>query len=125
MKNINLFGVYFYNKRQEKSISLRELASKTGVSHTYLYNIEKGRKAPPNDLILVKLADVLYLNCAERKLWFDIAAKDNQQRNNTNVHIPVDVLIYLSNRESACEVIRKADELNYSDEFWAELLKKL
>ena len=75
-------------------------------------------------MVLVKLADVLCLNYAERKLWFDIAAKDNQQRNN-NVHIPVDVLIYLSNRKSACEVIRKADELNYSDEFWTELLKKL
>ncbi len=125
MKKLNLFGLYFEQKRQEKKISLRELASKTGVSHTYLYNIEKGRKAPPNDLILVKLADVLCLNCAERKLWFDIAAKDNQQRNDTNVHIPVDILIYLSNRKSACEVIRKADELNCSDEFWTELLKKL
>ena len=125
MQTINLFGIYFKRKRQKKKISLRELASKTGVSHTYLYNIEKGRKAPPNDLILVKLADVLCLNCAERKLWFDIAAKDNQQRNNTNIQIPVDVLIYLSNSESACEVIRKADELNYSDEFWTELLKKL
>ena len=125
MQTIDLFGIYFKRKRQEKKISLRELASKTGVSHTYLYNIEKGRKAPPNDLILVKLADVLCLNCTERKLWFDIAAKDNQQRNNTNVHIPVDILIYLSDRESACEVIRKADELNYSDEFWTELLKKL
>lgn len=125
MDNFDIFGIYLYQKRQEKQISLRELASKTGVSHTYLYNIEKGRKAPPNDLILVKLADVLCLNCAERKLWFDIAAKDNQQRNDTNVHIPVDILIYLSNRKSACEVIRKADELNYSDEFWTELLKKL
>ena len=125
MEKLNLFGVYFDKKRQEKKIPLRELAFKTGVSHTYLYNIEKGHKAPPNDLVLVRLADVLRLNCAERKLWFDIAAKDNQQRNNTNVHIPVDILIYLSNRESACEVIRKADELNYSDEFWTELLKKL
>lgn len=124
MAKLNLFGIYFEQKRQEKKLSLRELASKTGVSHTYLYNIEKGHKAPPNDLVLVKLADVLCLNYAERKLWFDIAAKDNQQRNN-NVHIPVDVLIYLSNRKSACEVIRKADELNYSDEFWTELLKKL
>lgn len=125
MDNFDIFGIYLYQKRQEKQISLRELSSKTGVSHTYLYNIEKGHKAPPNDLVLVKLADVLCLNCAERKLWFDIAAKDNQQRNNTNVHIPVDILIYLSDRESACEVIRKADELNYSDEFWTELLKKL
>lgn len=125
MEKLNLFGIYFEQKRQEKKIPLRELASKTGVSHTYLYNIEKGLKAPPNDLILVKLADVLSLNCVERKLWFDIAAKENQQRNDTNVHIPVDILIYLSNRKSAFEVIRKADELNYSDEFWTELLKKL
>lgn len=125
MEKLNLFGVYFEQKRQEKKIPLRELASKTGVSHTYLYNIEKGHKAPPNDLVLVKLADILCLNYAERKLWFDIAAKDNQQRNDTNVHIPVDILIYLSNRKTACEVIRKADELNYSDEFWTELLKKL
>lgn len=125
MKNNNLFGFYFHLKRQEKKIPLRDLASKTGVSHTYLYNIEKGHKAPPNDLVLVKLADVLCLNCAERKLWFDIAAKDNQQRDGDNIHIAVDILKYLSNKKSACEFIRKADEFNYSDEFWTELLKKL
>lgn len=125
MDNLNFFGVYLYQKRQEKQISLRELASKTGVSHTYLYNIERGHKAPPNDFILVKLADVLCLNCTERKLWFDIAAKDNQQRDGDNIHIAVDILKYLSNKKSACEFIRKADEFNYSDEFWTELLKKL
>ena len=125
MEILNLFGLYFEQKPQEKKISLRELASKTGVSHTYLYNIEKGHKAPPNDFILVKLANVLCLNGAERKLWFDIAAKDRQQRESSNYHIPVDILIYLSNKETACEVIRKADELNHSDEFWTELLKKL
>ncbi len=125
MKNINLFGVYFYNKRQEKSISLRELASRTGVSHTYLYNIEKGRKAPPNDSVLIKLADVLCLNCKERILWFDIAAKDNQQRNISNFYISVDILKYLSSKKKACEFIRKAEELNYTDDFWAELLKNI
>lgn len=125
LETVNIFGVYFYQKRQEKNIPLRELASKTDVSHTYLYNIEKGLKAPPNDSLLIKLADVLCLNRAERRLWFDIAAKDNHQRNGANLHIPVDILEYLTNQKTACEFIRKADELNCSDEFWIELLKKL
>lgn len=125
MKKINLFGAYLQQKRQEKNITLRELASKTGVSHTYLYNIEKGQKAPPNDYVLIKLAHVLSLDEAERKHWFDIAAKDMQQRDQCNFYAPVDIIKYLSETENACHFIRKADELNYTDEYWINLLKKL
>lgn len=125
MKAINLFGVYCKQKRQEKNLPLREIASKTGVSHTYLYNIEKGLKAPPNDLLLIKLADILSLDQTEKNLWFDIAAKDQQQRNNSNFYIPVDVMKYLSDTALANDFIRKVNELGYSDEFWIELLKEL
>lgn len=125
MKKINLFGAYLQKKRQEKNITLRELASKTGVSHTYLYNIEKGQKAPPNDSVLIKMIHALSLDVAEKKQMFDIAAKDMQQRDQYNFYAPVDIIKYLSETENACEFIRKADELNYTDEYWIDLLKKL
>lgn len=71
------------------------------------------------------MAHVLSLDEAERKHWFDIAAKDMQQRDQCNFYAPVDIIKYLSETENACHFIRKADELNYTDEYWINLLKKL
>ena len=42
------FGEYIKSKRLEKGISLRELASKVGITPTYMSDIEKGRRNAPN-----------------------------------------------------------------------------
>lgn len=53
------FGEYLRRLRNEQRLSLRELESKSGVSCSYLVQIETGKKPPPQAEILKKLAPVL------------------------------------------------------------------
>lgn len=95
------------------------------ISHTYLYNIENGFKAPPNDKLLIALADALELSENAKRMWFDISAKTKQMVDNCNYPIPTDIRMYLSDCEKACESIRKAKELGVEDEFWNKILKEI
>lgn len=58
----NLFGVFLKEKRQQKTMSLRELSDKANIAHTYILKIENGSKPPPSDNVLLKLARGLNLD---------------------------------------------------------------
>lgn len=120
-----IFGSYLAEKRQEKYLTLRELASIVDVSHTYLYNIENSFKAPPNDKLLLELSDALELSNKEKKIWFDISARTKQSIDSSNYHIPADIRMYLFDCKTACNAIRKVQELGLKDEFWSEFLKEI
>lgn len=49
--NTTAFGTYLRQIREEKNISLRELAKKIGVSGAFLSDIELGRRFPSSDKI--------------------------------------------------------------------------
>jgi transcriptional regulator with XRE-family HTH domain len=51
-------------KRTEKNISLLNLATKMGISHSHLYYIESKRVVPSID-VLVKIAKALGINIKE------------------------------------------------------------
>lgn len=53
------FGQYLRRLRNEQRFSLRELEAKSGVSCSYLVQIETGKKPPPQAEILKKLAPAL------------------------------------------------------------------
>ncbi len=65
----NAFGVFLKEKRQQNGLSLRALGKQVGLSHIYLYNIENGKKAPPNDVIIEHLVLALGLD-EKNKLKF-------------------------------------------------------
>lgn len=68
------FGIYIYEKRKSKKITLREMANKLNISPTYLADVEKNRRKafPPEKLLL--LANVLEIdNETELYHYFDIA----------------------------------------------------
>ena len=71
----DIFGVYLKEKRTQRHLSLRELARKSGIAHTYLRNIEKGIKPPPSDKILLQLEKSLLLDEASKVIFYDIAAQ--------------------------------------------------
>lgn len=52
------FGVFLKGLRDDQKLSLRDVAAKTGVSISYLVQIEHGRKKAPSPEILKKLAPV-------------------------------------------------------------------
>lgn len=52
------FGEYLKGLRTEQKLSLRDVAAKTGVSISYLVQIEHGRKKGPSPEILKRLAPI-------------------------------------------------------------------
>ncbi|MBM3299322.1 MAG: helix-turn-helix domain-containing protein [Deltaproteobacteria bacterium] len=52
------FGEYLKSLREQHKLSLRDVAARTGMSASYLTQIEHGRRRPPGPDILKKLAPV-------------------------------------------------------------------
>lgn len=125
MLNNNLFGAFLKEKRLQKDLSLRELAEKANIAHTYLLNIENGNKPPPSDKILMRLEKALTLDEESKVLFYDIAAQVKRLCNNSNFYIAADISGYLNDTDDARQVIREADKLGYSNDFWNEILQRL
>lgn len=123
--NSNLFGVYLCSKRIEKGLSLRELSEAIDISHVYLFNIECGKKPPPNDTALIKMALCLKLNNDEKDLFFDIAATTKQLSDSKNYQLPADIKQFLSKTQEAQNFVREASKISVSDDDWKELLNCL
>ena len=125
MLNNNLFGAFLKEKRLQKDLSLRELAEKANIAHTYLLNIENGNKPPPSDKILMRLEKALLLDEEAKVLFYDIAAQVKHLCNKSNLYLAADISSYLNDTDDAKQVIREADKLGYSNDFWNEILQKL
>jgi transcriptional regulator with XRE-family HTH domain len=52
------FGEYIKNLREQHKLSLRDVAAKTGMSYSYLTQIEHGRRKAPGPELLKRLAPV-------------------------------------------------------------------
>lgn len=121
----NSFGMLLKTKRQQNGLSLRVLAKQVGLSHIYLYNIECGKKAPPSDAVIEKLANALSLDNKARLLFFDIAAKCKYDADRSNYYLPVDISQYLNEQEDVKNVIREVNNKKEINSFWNDLLKKM
>ncbi len=94
MLNNNLFGTFLKDMRNEKGISLRELAKRVNISHSYLSNLENGKKPPPGNKLLIDIANALSLNKESQRLLFDIAAKAKELQR-SDYTSPADISKYL------------------------------
>lgn len=108
------FGEYIRTIRMEKKISLRNLASRVGISPPYLSDIEKGNRYPPTKL-LSRLSDTLRLTNEERQMMYDLAGEARNE-------IPEDIAIYLRQNESARKAVRYAKENSIQDEAWRDVI---
>ena len=79
-------GKFILEKRKEKRMSLRELASRAEISATYLSDIENGRKEyDVSKNVLVKIKNALELNEIDTETLYSLA------KESTN-GVPVDVI---------------------------------
>ena len=125
MDSISTFGTYLREKRQQNNLSLRELAKKVGLSHIYLYNIECGKKAPPNDLAIIKLGKALKLDRRSLYLFFDMAAYSKAELDSDNYYLPIDMIQYLQEHSCLKDIIRRYGQQDELDSLWNELQNKL
>lgn len=110
------FGAFLAQKRLEKDVKLRPLAEKLGVSVTYLSDIIKGRRNPPEKDGLEILAQCLNLTQEERDEMFDLAGKERNQVSPDLPEYIMDAAI-----PSARVALRRAKDANLGDDFWQEV----
>lgn len=115
----NLFGYYIKDKRIEKNISIRTLASLAGVSATYVSNIENGWRPAPSMDVVRRLAEAFDLSEKEKLLFYDIAAVGRSGM------VAVDVAEYIKSSAAANDAIRSLMEIGIMDEDWQDFVARM
>ena len=112
------FGAFIARKRLEKDIKLKPIAKRLGVSVTYLSDIIKGRRNPPDIDGLEAIAEALNLDENERNEMFDLAGRERNQ-------VSPDLPEYIMDEAlpSARVALRRAKNQSLGDDFWQEVNK--
>lgn len=101
------FGDVLKFFRMQKGVTLRDLSSKVNLGFSYLCDVENNRKAAPNDMALLKIANILRLTVSEKADFFDLAAESKRNVDKNNFHIPADIGEYISHDEKTKKELRK------------------
>ena len=112
------FGSFLKAMREDRNVTLRELARKLSVSPPFLSDVEKGRSAPLTKERLEKVAEVLDLSPSERNEMYDIVGK---QRN----MVAPDVSDYVMGRDYVAAALRTARDLDIGEEEWQRFVEEL
>lgn len=110
------FGAYIAQKRLEKDVKLKPIAERLGVSVTYLSDIIKGRRNPPDKDGLEVFAEMLSLSEEEKDEMFDLAGRERKQ-------VSPDLPDYIMDETipNARVALRRARNNNLGDDFWREV----
>ena len=112
------FGEYLTAKREERDITLRELARKLEVSAPFLSDVEKNRRAPLTQERLEKLAEVLSLTVEEKAEMYDIVGKQKGS-------VAPDLPEYIMERDYVSAALRTARDLDAGEAEWAKFVEAL
>lgn len=112
------FGAFLAQKREEKDITLREMARQLGVSAPFLSDVEKGRAAPLKKDRLDKVAEILCLDDDEKAAMYDLVG---QQRNMVAPDLPE----YIMGRDYVVAALRTARDLNVGEAEWKKFVEDL
>lgn len=111
-------GDFICQKRMEKNLTLRELASLLSISLTYLADIEHDRRNPMDKEKLDELADILGLTKAEREEMYDLAG---QKRN----EVAPDLTEYVVGKSYVSYALRRARDIGADEEDWMKMVESL
>lgn len=118
MYNEMSFGEFIAKRREEKKITLREMARLLKITPPYLSDIEKERRNPPDKDKLDELANILSLSEDECRYMYDLAGK---KRNSISVDLPD----YIMERDYVRVALRKAMDLEVGEEEWKKFVEEL
>ena len=116
------FGAFINAKRKGRGphgtdILLKDLAAAMGnMSVSYLSDIIKGRRLPPDKKILETIAKVLSLDEVEKDTMYDLAGKEREGA-------PPDLPEYIMDEKipHVRLALRKAKRKGLGDEFWKRI----
>jgi transcriptional regulator with XRE-family HTH domain len=112
------FGDFIAQKREEKKITLREMAKKLNITPPYLSDVEKDRRNPFDLDKLELLSKILMLSEKEKITMLDLAGK---KRNEVAPDLPE----YIMERDYVSAALRTARDLDAGEEEWLEFVKEL
>lgn len=117
-KNYLNFGDFIAQKREEKKISLREMAKNLDVTPPYLSDVEKDRRNPLSLKRMELLANILLLSEDEKITMLDLAGKKRHE-------VAPDLPEYIMDRDYVSAALRTARDLDAGEEEWLEFVKEL
>lgn len=94
------FSEFLNDKCKKNENSIRKIALKAEITHTYLLQLMNSKKEPPEAKTQEKIVKALELNSEEAIKFYDLAA---QQRGD----IPADIYIKLLNNKKLYKEIRE------------------
>lgn len=119
------FGKFIDEKRRGRApggsdILLKDIAAAMGVTATYLSDIVKGRRNPPDVETLKKIAIVLNLDSEEKALMYDLAGRE---RNEAAPDLPE----YLMSEDipHVRAALRRASDKKLGDDFWKRVFDQI
>jgi len=119
------FGVFIDSKRKGRGtggedIKLKDIADAMGMTASYLSDIVKGRRNPPEIHILDKIAVVLQLIPEEKEEMLDLAGRE---RDTAAPDLPQ----YLMSTElpHVRKALRRATEKKLGDDFWKKVYEDI
>lgn len=118
------FGNFISTKRKENGISLRTMAKDLNISISYLSDLEQGNKMPPNSSnekyrdLITNIISYLKMNDTDKEMCLNFADNDLIKKG----HISNDITNYMEQTPLASVALRKAKDLNYSDDDWKKII---
>ena len=112
------FGEFLQRKRTEKQITLRKMAEMIGITASYLTDIEKDRRNPPEMEKLELISQILTLNDEDKTTMYDLAGK---KRNSVAPDLPD----YIMEHDYVSAALRTARDLDASEADWLKFVEEL
>jgi transcriptional regulator with XRE-family HTH domain len=112
------FGDFITQKREEKSITLRDIAKKLNITPPYLSDVEKDRRNPFDLERLRLIASILLLSEEDKTTMMDLVGKKRNQ-------IAPDLIAYIKERNYVTAALRTARDLDAGEEDWLEFINTL
>jgi transcriptional regulator with XRE-family HTH domain len=112
------FGDFIAKKREEKKITLREMAKLLDISPPYLSDVEKDRRNPFDLEKLELLTNILILSEDDKTIMLDLAGK---KRNEVAPDLPE----YIMDRDYVSAALRTARDLDAGEEDWLKFVEEL
>lgn len=119
------FGKFIDNKRRGRGIDgedikLKDIAEAMGITASYLSDIIKGRRNPPEINIIEKIAVVLKLSPDEKDELLDLAGRE---RDSAAPDLP-DYLM-ATDLPHVRKALRRASEKKLGDDFWKKVVDEI
>ena len=112
------FGEFIAKKREEKKITLREMAKLLKITPPYLSDIEKNRRNSPEREKLDEIAAILSLSDDECRYMYDLAGKKRKT-------VSPDLPDYIMDRDYVRVALRTAMVLGAGEDEWMKFVEEL